>query len=131
MKNVMIVNGEPMLIDMDTVATGQPLFDLQALYVTYVLFSEDDPDNLKSFLGIPNEWGGRIWQSILSNYFNAADEHRLSLIQDKISLAASVRFLYLLVSTDLKEGKLGEKRVRRAQAHINDLLEKVDDLFVR
>ena len=131
MKNVMIVNGEPMLIDMDTVATGQPLFDLQALYVTYVLFSEDDPDNLKSFLGIPNEWGGRIWQSILSNYFNTADEHRLSLIQDKISLAASVRFLYLLVSTDLKEGKLGEKRVRRAQAHINDLLEKVDDLFVR
>ncbi|MBR1383898.1 MAG: anti-sigma factor antagonist, partial [Ruminococcus sp.] len=80
MKNVMIVRGEPMLIDMETVSTGQPLFDLQALYVTYVLFSEDDPNNLKSFLGIPNEWGERIWQSILTNYFDTADEQKLSEI---------------------------------------------------
>lgn len=130
MKNVMIVRGEPMLIDMETVATGQPLFDLQALYVTYVLFSEDDPNNLKSFLGIPNEWGGRIWQSILTNYFDKADAQRLSEIQNKITLAASVRFLYLLVSTDLKDGELGEKRVRRAKAHITELLEQVNDLFI-
>lgn len=130
MKNVMIVGGEPMLIDMDTISTGQPLFDLQALYVTYVLFSEDDPNNLKSFLGIPNEWGDRIWQSILSNYFDTADGETLAAIQDKISLAASVRFLYLLVSTDLKNGELGEKRIRHAQAHITKLLEKVNDLFL-
>lgn len=130
MKNVMLVSGEPMLIDMETISTGQPLFDLQALYVTYVLFSEDDPNNLKNFLGIPNEWGERIWQSILTNYFDNADEQKLSEIQSKISLAASVRFMYLLVSTDLKNGELGEKRIRRAQAHISELIEKVDDLFL-
>lgn len=130
MKNVMIVRGEPMLIDMETVSTGQPLFDLQALYVTYVLFSEDDPNNLKSFLGIPNEWGGRIWHSILTNYFDTADEQKLSEIQNKISLAAAVRFLYLLVSTDLKNGELGGKRIRRTQAHISELIGKVNDLFL-
>ena len=130
MKNVMIVRGEPMLIDMETVSTGQPLFDLQALYVTYVLFSEDDPNNLKSFLGIPNEWGERIWQSILTNYFDTADEQKLSEIQNKIRLAAAVRFLYLLVSTDLKDGELGEKRIRHTQEHISELIEKVDDLFL-
>ena len=130
MKNVMIVRGEPMLIDMETVSTGQPLFDLQALYVTYVLFSEDDPNNLKSFLGIPNEWGERIWQSILTNYFDTADEQKLSEIQNKISLAASVRFLYLLVSTDLKDNELGERRIRHTQEHISELIEKVDDLFL-
>ena len=130
MKNVMIVRGEPMLIDMETVSTGQPLFDLQALYVTYVLFSEDDPNNLKSFLGIPNEWGERIWQSILTNYFDTADEQKLSEIQNKISLAAAVRFLYLLVSTDLKDNELGERRIRHTQEHISELIEKVDDLFL-
>ena len=130
MKNVMIVRGEPMLIDMETVSTGQPLFDLQALYVTYVLFSEDDPNNLKSFLGIPNEWGERIWQSILTNYFDTADEQKLSEIQNKISLAAAVRFLYLLVSTDLKDNELGERRIRHTKEHISELIEKVDDLFL-
>ncbi len=34
MKNVMLVGDEPMLIDMDTISTGQPIFDLQALYIT-------------------------------------------------------------------------------------------------
>lgn len=130
MKNVMIADGEPMLIDMDTVSTGQPLFDLQALYVTYILFAEDDPDNLKSFLGIPNEWGGRIWQSIMTNYFGSAAGDTLAAIQDKISLVAAVRFMYLLVSTDLKNGELGEKRIRRTQAHISELIGKVDDLLI-
>lgn len=130
MKNVMLVDGEPMLIDMDTISTGQPIFDLMALYVTYILFTEDDPDNLRSFLGIPNDWGGRIWQSILGNYFGSADEQKLSAIQDKITLTASVYFLSMLVSGDLKNGELGEKRIRRSQGHIAGLLERVDDLFI-
>ena len=130
MKNVMIVGDEPMLIDMDTVSTGQPLFDLQALYVTYILFGEDEPDNLKNFLGIPNEWGKRIWQSIMSNYFDTADEQKLAEIQEKISLAAYVRFLYLIVSTDLKNCELGEMRIRRTKANIAEHIKKVDDLMI-
>lgn len=128
MKNVMLVGDEPMLIDMDTIATGQPVFDLQALYVTYIAFGEDDPDNLKNFLGIPEEWGSRIWQSILAEYYDTADAAALSANEDRIRLLAAVRFLYLLVSTDLKEGELGEKRIRRAQSNIAALLPAVQTL---
>lgn len=127
MKNVMLVDGEPMLIDMDTVSTGQPIFDLQALYVTYIAFGEDCPDNLSSFLGIPDDWGDRIWQSILRNYFDTADEAALSVINDKIKLLATIRFLYLLAVTDMKDGELGEKHIRRSQEHIRELIEKVSD----
>ncbi len=128
MKNVMLVGDEPMLIDMDTISTGQPIFDLQALYVTYVAFPEDEPGNLRSFLGIPDEWGGRIWQDIMKYYFDTADESALKTKCEKIQLLAMVRFLYLLVSTDLKNGALGEKRIRTAQRHIAELLESVHEL---
>ena len=50
MKNVMIVDGEMMLIDMDGLSTGDPVYDLQALYVTYKMFKEDEPDNTINFL---------------------------------------------------------------------------------
>ncbi|MBR2086879.1 MAG: phosphotransferase [Oscillospiraceae bacterium] len=130
MKNVMLVGEEPMLIDMDTLATGQPVFDLQALYVTYVLFGLDDPDNLKNFLGIPDEWGVRIWEGILRRYFAAADREALDAVDRKIRLAAAVRFLYLLETTDLKNGELGQKRIRRAQQDIAALLEQADTFIL-
>ena len=130
MKNVMLVDNEPMLIDMDTLSTGQPIFDLQALYVTYVLFGEDDPNNLRDFLGLPNEWGSRIWQSIIRYYFDTDDAEKLAEISDKIRLAASVRFLYLLAATDLKNGELGAKRISRAQQYISELISKYDSLLL-
>ncbi|MCR5075884.1 MAG: anti-sigma factor antagonist [Ruminococcus sp.] len=127
MKNVMLVGDEPMLIDMDTLCTGQPLFDLQALYVTYILFSEDDPENLEKFLGIRNDWGEPIWKSIMENYFGR-DMSELAEVNDKIVLTAAVRFLYLIASTELKEGELGENRIKTAQRHITELIDKVNDL---
>ena len=127
MKNVMLVGDEPMLIDMDTLCTGQPLFDLQALYVTYILFSEDDPENLEKFLGIRNDWGEPIWKSIMENYFGR-DMSELAEVNDKIILTAAVRFLYLIASTELKESELGDNRIKTAQRHITELIDKVNDL---
>lgn len=126
MKNVMLVDDEPMLIDMETISTGQPIFDLQALYVTYISFSEDCPDNLSSFLGISDDLGEPIWNSILEKYFDTADKAELSAINDKIRLMSAIRFLYLLAVTDLKNGDLGERRIKRTQDHISELLKKVN-----
>ena len=128
MKNVMLVGDEPMLIDMDTMATGQPLFDLQALYVTYILFCEDDPDNLQKFLNIPDDWGPRIWNSILTNYFGTQDAQTLAVMQDKIRLVGCVRFLFLLVTGGLREGELGARRLARVKAYFAELVDAVQDL---
>lgn len=130
MKNVMLVGDEPMLIDMDTLSTGQPIFDLQALYVTYVMFGLDDPNNLRIFLGIPNELGPLIWKKVLENYFVITDVEKFSEINDKIELLASIRFLFILVTTDLKNSELGKKRIRRSQNVISDLIKNVNDFII-
>ena len=130
MKNVMLVDDEPMLIDMETIATGQPIFDLQALYLTYVAFGEDCPGNLSSFLGISDALGEPIWNYILENYFDTSDEAERSAINDKIKLLGMIRFLYLIAVTDMKNGELGEKRIRRAQQHIAELIGEVNDFMI-
>lgn len=128
MKNIMVVDNEPMLIDMDTISTGQPIFDLLGLYISYMAFPEDDPGNLLSFFGIPDEWGKRIWNKIIEYYFDTTDEKMISGINSKIRLLAMIRFLYILSSTELALDDLGEKRIRRAQEHIAELIGSVRDL---
>lgn len=131
MKNIMLVGDEPMLIDMDTLSTGQPVFDLQGVYVTYVAFPEDEPGNLRSFLGIPDELGGKIWQGVIRRYFPEAGEDELTGICEKIMLTGTVRFLYLVVSSPgLRDTELGAKRIARARERIAQLLPKVSDLLL-
>ncbi|MBR3143179.1 MAG: anti-sigma factor antagonist [Clostridiales bacterium] len=130
MKNIMVTDNEPMLIDMDTISTGQPLFDLQALYVSYIAFPEDDPDNLLSFFGIPNELGKRIWNTIIELYFDTTDEKRIAGINNKIKLLAMVRFLYILSLADPKDNELNEKRIKRSQDNIAELIGSVVDLNI-
>lgn len=129
MKNVMIVDEEPMLIDMDTLCTGHPVFDLAGLYVTYKAFEEDDPENGMQFLGISNEQCSRIWDGILSLYLEGETEEEKARIEEKIRIVAYIRFLFLLAVSDLKNGTLGETRIRNASQFLRELAEKTDSLF--
>ena len=128
MKNVMMVDGEPMLIDMDTLGLGNPVFEFAGLYVTYQSFEEDDPDNAMSFLGMSNAFVDDLWNRIADSYFvfqNAADREETLA---KIALVAAIRFLFLLETTDLKASDLGRTRIAHTLEHIDELLDIVTDL---
>ena len=131
MKNVLLCDGEPMLIDMETLCTGQPIFDLQGLYVTYKAFTEDDPNNAMEFLGIHKETTDYIWQQIMELYFGTQDEAMLSALEDKIRVVASIRFLSLLTTTGLKDHPLTELRVKHTREHLQELLTRVTTLDLR
>ena len=128
MKNVMMVDGEPMLIDMDTLGLGNPVFEFAGLYVTYHLFKEDDPDNSMDFFGMTDEMVDEIWNLIVDTYFDFRDNEERKEITDRIALAAAIRFLYIIVTTDLKNSELGKRRIAHAAAHIEELLGSVIQL---
>lgn len=73
MKNVMLSGGEPLLIDMDTLSVGNPVFDFAGIYVAYRAFSVHEPNNSAVFLGIPDEMAERIWRTILELCVEAPD----------------------------------------------------------
>lgn len=130
MKNVMMVDNEPMLIDMDTLGQGNPVFDLAGLYVTYHSFEEDDPDNGMSFLQMPNEEADRLLDCIIEDYFDFRDDAVRQRTIDQIALVAAIRFLFLLETTELKESDLGRKRIEHTVTHIEELLETVTSLAI-
>jgi Predicted aminoglycoside phosphotransferase len=130
MKNVMMADGEPLLIDMDTLTQGSPIFDLQGVYVAYQAFEEDEPGNTMSFLGISSDLAGFVWHKTIQYYFDTKDAETLAIYEDKIRLLASVRFLQLIGVSDLKANELAKKRIRHTRAHIDELLAKVDSLIL-
>ncbi|MBE6092568.1 MAG: STAS domain-containing protein [Selenomonas ruminantium] len=128
MKNVMLCNGEPMLIDMETLCIGQPIFDLQGIYVAYKAFPEDEPDNATKFLGIRPETADYIWRRLLELYFGT--EANLREIEEKIKVLAYIRFLQLLVTTDLQNSELGKLRIKHTQEHLQELSANITSLKI-
>ena len=111
MKNIMLVDDEPMLIDMDTLTEGHPIFDLQSVYITYFAFEEDDENNSMDFLGIENDLAAKVWNDFIGYYFDTKDEKRKSDLRDKISVLGCIRFIFLLSLADGSEDKLFTLRI--------------------
>ena len=130
MKNVMLTAEGPMLIDMDTLSLGDPVFDLAGLFVTYQEFEEDEADNSMNFLGLSNETVDLIWKLIMTNYFDDLTDAERKSQEDKIRLLAAIRFLYIIETSDLKNNELAPIRIKHTKEHIDELLPVVTSLSV-
>ena len=129
MKNVMLRDGEPMLIDMDTLSEGHPIFDLQSVYVTYSAFEEDEPDNSVKFLGISPELANKVWEDFVGYYFDTDDEKRIAELRDKIAIAGCVRFIYLIDLISDHDSELFRLRIKHSVEHLKELTERTGDLL--
>ena len=130
MKNVMLSKDEPLLIDMDTLSAGDPVFDLMGLCVTYQIFNEDEPDNAMNFLGITTEMADYIWKHTLTGYFEGMEAAQIARAEDRIRVVAYVRFLYLVGILGITKPELKQPRIDHALAHLHELIERVDRLDI-
>ena len=130
MKNVMLSGSEPLLIDMDTLSVGDPVFDLMGLYVTYKLFCLHDPNNSMDFLGLSNEMCDYIWEQTLSCYFEGRSEAAIREAEKRIQLVACVRFLNLVAVQNIGDSALKQRRIKDTLSMLLDLTKAVTSLAV-
>lgn len=130
MKNVMLSGNELMLIDMDTLSTGDPVFDLMGIYMAYPLFNEDEPDNSLKFLGITNEMCEYIYEQTLACYFFDRDAAQIRELEKRIKIVAYVRFLYVVAILGMGKPELKQLRIDHTLAHLRALASQVDALSI-
>lgn len=128
MKNIMWTAEGPMLIDMDTLSSGDPVFDFGAIYCDYRHFSEDDPADTMKFFGIEDDMARFIWDKLLEYYLDTRDEALLAATLDKIRTVSAVRMLFFIATTDQGSEELVEKRLKHTVADLEELVSKVDHL---
>ena len=121
-KNIMVQNGELLLIDMDTLSLGYPIFELAALYAPYVAFNEDEPGNSLQFFGIKDEEALALYNALLIRYFGKDDE----IIRDKIKIVGYVHMVRWTTNNQPEN----EKRINGCRERLLKLLEKYDDLDI-
>lgn len=54
-KNIMFQGEEPLIIDMDTLSYGHPVFEVALMYYSFVAFDEHNQENYPKFFGFPCE----------------------------------------------------------------------------
>ena len=127
-KNVMMQNGEVLLIDMDTLCQGHPVFELASVFNAYVGFSELDNSISQSFLGISHETAVSIWKKTLPLYLETTDEDRIADVERKSMLVGYTRLMRRLIRRGGLENEQGKQEIELYRNRIIDLLDKVDTL---
>lgn len=102
-KNMMYANDELLLIDMETLSCGHPIFEFSAMYNAYVGFSEFDHDNMMYFQGYDYDTACALWKKSLASYFETDDEAFLRDVERKASVIGYLRMIRF-VSRNIKEG---------------------------
>ena len=91
--NVMVQNGEPLLIDMDTLCMGHPVFELGSMFNAFLGYSELDHQVTMSFYGYPHEAAERFWSLALQQYLGTEDEETCRAVAEKAMVIGYTRML--------------------------------------
>ena len=128
-KNIMQQNGENLLIDMDTLSMGHPVFEFAAIYLAYVGFSCIDHNNVKDFLGIPYEQAGQFWKATLRYYFGTDDEAVLQDIENKAAIIGYARVLRRTFRKAKESKDYKARLIEYCKNTLCDLVPKTDKLY--
>ncbi len=128
-KNVMLQNGEVLLIDMDTLCHGHPVFELASMYNAYCGYSEMDNSISESFLGIPHETSVELWNKSLRLYLDGADEATVKAVEEKAQIVGYTRMMRRSIRRNGLNTEEGRRDIENCRRHLEELLPKVDSLL--
>lgn len=124
--NVMIQDGEPLLIDMDTVAYGHPVFDFAAIYLGFVGYCECDHAGTMDFYGLPYEVTVKIWETLMKQYFE--DEAVRVDVARKAQVIGYARMMRRTIRRNGLNTPEGQELIALCKKRLDELLPLVDQL---
>ena len=127
-KNIVLAGDEVLLIDMDTLSVGHPIFELAQMYNSYAGFSEYNPQVVKDFQGYDRTTALEFWAKSLRRYLNTEDPRRIAEVEDKVRCLAYAD----LIDWMSRHSDLTEEEDRETMAlwkrELVALLDRVDSL---
>ena len=125
--NVMIQNGEPLLIDMDTVAYGHPIFDFAAIYLGFVGYCECNHEGTMDFYGLPYELTVKMWQTLMEQYFE--DESVRTEAARRAQVIGYARMMRRTIRRNGLNTPDGQELIALCKQRLSELLPQVEQLY--
>ncbi|HAE15268.1 MAG TPA: hypothetical protein DCG51_01845 [Erysipelotrichaceae bacterium] len=128
-KNLQLQGDEVLLIDMDTLAVGHPIFELGSMYNAFVGFSELDHSVVKGFQGFDFETSTKFWHKVLAAYLGTENENRITEVENKARIIGYTR----LIRRSIRRNGLNEperkKEIDHWKEELIDLIGRTDTLL--
>ena len=124
--NIMVQNGEPLLIDMDTLCMGHPVFELGSMFNAFLGYSELDHQETMRFYGYTRETAAKFWDLALKAYLGTADEAVCKAVEEKAMVIGYTRMLRRAIRRPHEAQS--PAKIARCKEMLAILLEKTDSI---
>ena len=127
-KNVMLFGNEVLLIDMDTLAVGDPVFELASMFNAFIGFSEMDHQVILDFQGFDHETAKTFWYKTLAAYLGTDREETLREVEDKARIVGYADMIQWYIRRGSTDTEAGRKQVAFWTERLLSALERTDEL---
>jgi uncharacterized protein (TIGR02172 family) len=94
-KNVMVKDGEVLLIDIGDAAYGHPAFDIAGLMLAYLILPRSaDPERVRALMGFDPALAQNMWGVMCGTYFRTGDPQEIRRITDMLMPLALLMMTY-------------------------------------
>ena len=124
--NIMVQNGEPLLIDMDTLCMGHPVFELGSMFNAFIGYSELDHQVTMNFFGYTHETAEKFWEMALEMYLGTSDKEVCRSVAEKAMIIGYTRMLRRAIRRP--EEADSPAKIERCKEMLGILLGKIETL---
>ncbi len=128
-KNVMLQNDEVLLIDMDTLAVGHPIFELASMFNSFVGYSEYDHSTIVRFQGFDFETGSAFWHKSVAAYLGTNCAAKIREVEDKARIIGYTRMIRRSIRRGGLDTEAGRAEIELWKSELLSLLEQTDTLL--
>ena len=125
--NIMVQNDEPLLIDMDTLCMGHPIFELGSMFNAFIGYAELNHQNIMDFFGYSFETSEKFWDISLKMYLGTDDKEVCRSVAQKAMIIGYTRMLRRALrrpnDTD------SPAKIAYCKERLGELLREVDTLI--
>ena len=127
-KNLELQGDEVLIIDMDTLCVGNPVFELASIYNAFVGFYELDHEAIRAFQGFDFETAGRFWKKSLAAYLGTDAPEKLREVEDKARILGYTRLIRRSIRRGGMDSETGRAQIETWEKELLALLERTDTL---
>lgn len=127
-KNIMMQGDELLLIDMDSLSVGHPIFEFAAMYATYYGFSCVDKHNTDKFLGLPSSSTNKLFDKTFGYYYNDKSQEELENIKLKLSVISYIFILNLRTRYFDNACDTQKEEIEFCKNYLTDIVKKLNTL---
>jgi uncharacterized protein (TIGR02172 family) len=128
-RNLELQNDEVLLIDMDTLSVGNPIFELGSMYNAFLGFSELDHSIVRKYQGFDRELSATFWQKSLAAYLGTSCPTKIREVEDKARVIGYTRMIRRAIRRDGLQTETGRAEIAHWKGELLELLRSTDTLL--